>query len=71
MIARFVVIPLRFLVRRTDKKSRLGVKTHIHEAALRPSGNAAAVNRTAANSYDLAFQVERKWHRNRLYVVQS
>ena len=26
---------------------------------------------TDANSYDLAFQVERKWHTKRLYVIHS
>ena len=52
-------------------QNRVTVKTYIHEAALRPSGNAAAVKRTEANSYDLAFHVDKKWQRYRLYNVQS
>ena len=61
--------------------------TYIQEAALKPSGNAAAVKRTynyqnrcplqrltlltEANSYDLAFQVDRRWQRNKLSLVRS
>ena len=70
IMARLVVIPLKHVVRKKCKK-RPAVKTYIHEAALRPWGKAAAVKSTEANSYDLAFHVDRKWQRNKLYVTQS
>lgn len=69
-MARLVVIPLGAMVTRMLRK-RLTDKTHIHEAALKPSGKAAAVKSTEANSYDLAFHVDRKWQRYKLYMVQS
>lgn len=60
----------KFIINRRYKNV-LVVKTYIHEAALNPSGKAAAVKSTEANSYDLAFHVDRKWQRNKLYLVQS
>lgn len=74
MSARLVVIPLRYRLE-VWLLSMIEL-TYIQEAALKPSGNAAAVKRTynyqnrcrlhrmgsltEANSYDLAFHVERR-----------